>query len=168
MKTVSILLLLLVMIQAKSIPSAFARQDDIVPSERGDSSAIGKLLIVSRAGEFKNAIISEVADSLESHSLYIQIEGIRYLKDLDPSAYHSILIINTCMAWQIDNKVQTFLRDNPNYSSLVLLTTSADPVSCGKGRHIPKNIDAISSASASENISPTTAEVLKELRKYLQ
>lgn len=160
-------LFLLSIISAKTVPSAFFGHKDIPDSTLGNHSSQKKVLIVARESEFKRNIAHAVADSLASNSIFIIVSGVKKLKEIDPNDYSAIVIINTCLSWQIDNKVQTFFRKYPDYFNIVLLTTTGDPEGCGKGRHVPEYVDAITSASISENFMPKVNEVLKKVREFI-
>lgn len=152
---------------SKTVPSAIWVQKDLSHKTFGDSLSNKKVLIVSREGEFKEKIAENIKDSLISNGVFVQIDGIKLLKDINPDKYSAIVIINTCMSWQIDNKVQNFFKKKKNYKKVVLLTTSGDPVSCGKGRHVPDYVDAISSASVGENVNEKANEILSQLNVFI-
>lgn len=155
-------------ISAKTVPSAIMGHKDVPDSTFGDSTSTQKILIVSRDSEFKRDIAYTVADSLATDSLFVRVGGVTLLKDLDPKKYSAIIILNTCLSWQIDNKVQDFFKDNPDYSEVVLFTTSGDPKGCGKGRHVPAYVDAISSASVKEDLVPKISLILSKAKVFLQ
>ncbi len=154
-------------IAAKTVPSAFMGHKDVPDSSFGDSAFSKKVLIVARESEFKTELAYKVADSLSKDTIYVEVCGVKKLKKLNPKNYAAIIIINTCLSWQIDNKVQDFFKDNPDYSEVVLLTTSGDPKGCGKGRHVPEYVDAISAASKKENLSAKVDEVLAKVKVFL-
>lgn len=153
---------------AKTVPSAFNGRKDISDTTFGDTTSALKVLVVSKDSDYKERIAHAVADSLVSDSLSVIVGGVRKLKKINPSDFKAIVIINTCLSWQIDNKVQTFFRKNPNYKEVVLLTTSADPDGCGKGRHVPKYVDAITSASKQESFLPAVIEIVQKTRAFLK
>lgn len=160
-------MMLVSLVSAKTVPSAFYGHKDISDTTFGNSSAITKVLIVSKESDFKERVAHAIADSLASDSMGIIVGGVRKLKSINPHEFKAIVIINTCLSWQIDNKVQSFFRKNEGYFQVVLITTSADPKGCGRGKHVPDYIDAISSASEKDNFAPTVQEALKQVRLFL-
>lgn len=155
------------MIMAKTVPSAFVGHKDVPDSSFGDSTLSLKILIVSRDSEYKRDLAYTAADSLSKKSAFVEVSGVKKLKKLNAQKYTAIIIINTCLSWQIDNKVQRFFKKNPDYLNIVLLTTSADPEGCGKGRHIPEYVDAISAASTRETMATKVEEVLGKVKVFL-
>jgi hypothetical protein len=49
-----------------------------------------------------------------------------------------------------------------------MITTSGDPEKCGKGKHIPEFVDAISSASVNEKVEDVVSEALQLIMKKLK
>lgn len=151
----------------KTVPSALMGHKDVPDSSFGNPIYSTKILVASRKSEFKNRLAYTVADSLSADSIYVEVSGVKKLKNLDIEKYSAIIIINRCLSWQIDNKVQDFFKDYPNYKKVVLVTTSGDPKGCGKGRHVPDYVDAISSASVDENFGSEVNEILLNVRKFV-
>lgn len=161
-------LLLLSFASAKTVPSAFYGHKDISDTTFGNTAAATKVLVVSKESDYKKKVAHAVADSLGSNSVGVIVGGVRKLKEINPNDYKAIVIINTCLSWQIDNKVQSFFRKHTGYFQVVLITTTADPDGCGRGKHVPDYIDAISSASEKESFAPTVQEALKQIRVFLK
>jgi hypothetical protein len=55
----------------------------------------------------------------------------------------------------------------PLYNSFIVVTTSGNPKTCGSAAKLPKNIDAISTASKTVKLPEVLARVLELLRKKL-
>jgi len=125
-----------------------------------------KILIASRESEFKNAIVKKIEDAFLEKAVYIKIIGVDGLKNEDAKQYSAVLIINTGMAWEIDRKVEAFLDNYGELDSVIVLTT------CISGDMIPdmegRQIDAISSASAEEQITPVADKIISKLDKIIE
>lgn len=161
-------LLFVSIVSAKTVPSAFNGHKDIDDTTFGNTSAATKVLVLSKESDFKEKLAHTIADSLGSDSVGVIVGGVRKLKKINPNDYKAIVIINTCLSWQIDNKVQSFFRKHTGYFQIVLITTSADPKGCGRGKHVPDYVDAISSASEKEDFAPTVQQALKQVRVFLK
>ncbi|MBW2220720.1 MAG: hypothetical protein JRF40_14720, partial [Deltaproteobacteria bacterium] len=116
--------------------------------------------------EFKIAIIKKIEDAFLEKAVYIKIIGVEGLKNEDAKQYSAVLIINTGMAWEIDRKVEAFLDNYGELDSVIVLTTciSGDMSPDMEGRQI----DAISSASAEEQINPVADEIISKLDKIIE
>lgn len=153
---------------SNSVPSSVWPQKDISEKSIGNPSSPKKVLIASRSSKFKEKIAQNIADSLSKDSVYIRVIGCNDLKEIDPIAWHAILIINTCMAWQYENKVQDFLRKNKDHSKMIVFTTSGDPKECGSEKDKFPKIDAITSASVDSKVQSLVNDLLVLIRKRLQ
>jgi hypothetical protein len=133
----------------------------------GDSLASKRVLIGGVTSPFKEAIVKSIIDSLLKDSVFVKTVGIGKLKKEKATAWNAVLLLNTCMAWEINYKVRKFAKAFPEYRSFVVVTTSGDPKSCGSAKQLPENIDAISTASEKQKLPEITAKVLESLRKKL-
>lgn len=150
---------------ANTVPSSFWPQKDRTPQEIGAVGSAQRVLIASRTSAFKDSVVNAVIDSLRSDSVYIRVIGIKEVVNEDPEKWTAMLIVNTCMAWQGDNKVQNFLKRHPSYPSFIMLTTSGDSVACGSSKWIPQNVDAVSSASSISHKSAVVENLIGAIRK---
>ncbi len=141
-------------------------QSDIAFYEINQNTLEKKILIASRKSDFKNAIVTKIQDAFVEESVYIKIIGVENLKDEDAEQYSAVLIINTCMAWEIDRKVEAFLDKYGERNSIIVLTTSigGDILPDMEGRRI----DAISSASVKEQITPIADEIISKIEKVIE
>jgi hypothetical protein len=142
-------------------------QKSMQPRACGDTLAVKRVLIAGVASPFKDAIVAAIADSLVKDSAFVKVVGINDLKKEKASAWSAVLLLNTCMAWELNYKVKKFARKNPDVRSIVVVTTSGNPTSCGSAKQIPGNVDAISTASEKQKLPEVTAKVLLKLREKL-
>ena len=150
---------------ACTAPQHFWPQTDIVHDEINSAALERKLLIASRESEFKAGIIARVKSAYADQDVYIRLVGIEDLKREDPDNYTAILIINTCMGWDIDWRVKDFLNRTQDLDAIVVLTTAdaADSYPQLEGRQV----DAMSSASVKSKIEPLAAEIIGKLDRLL-
>jgi len=146
-------------------PQYFWPQSDIEFYEINEKTLENKILIASRKSEFKNAIVMKIQEAFLEKAVYIRIIGVENLKNEDAKQYSAVLIINTCMGWKIDRKVEAFLNKYGELNSIIVLTTSdgGDILPDIKGRQI----DAISSASVKERIDPIAEDIITKIDKLL-
>ncbi len=150
---------------ACTAPQHFWPQHDIARYEINPDTLDKKLLIASRESEFKAAIISRVKQAYADRAVYIKLVGIENLKEEDPQKYSAILIINTCMGWDIDWRVTEFLERCAELDSVVVLTTA------DTGGIYPKlkgrQVDAMSSASVTKKVDPLAEQIIGKLDQLL-
>jgi hypothetical protein len=160
-----VLMVWIAVMAACTAPQHFWPQTDIVYDEINSAALERKLLIASRESEFKAAIISRVKSAYADQDIYIRLVGIEELKREDPSSYTAILIINTCMGWDIDWRVKDFLNRSEDLDAIIVLTTAdaADSYPQLQGRQV----DALSSASVKSKIDPLAAEIIAKLDRRL-
>lgn len=140
-------------------------QTDIESYEINQKTLEKRILIASRKSEFKSAIVKRVQKAFLEKAVYIKIIGIETLRNEDAKQYSAVLIINTCMGWRIDRKVEAFLEKYGGLNSIIVLTTSDG------GDILPdmerRQIDAISSASVKERINPIADEIISKIDKLI-
>ena len=148
-----------------SIPHLFWPQKDIAPSEVNSPKVPQKVLIASRAGTYKNALVEKIKQTLKNDSVYIKCIGLSQLKNENTDGYGAIVCINTCMAWDWDRNVRSFLKSRKDTRTVIVLTTS------GSGDWVPNkkkwNIDAVASASVKTNINGVAGEIVLKIKQLL-
>ena len=101
-------------------------------------------------------------EAFKERPIYIKIIGLGELENEDAKQYNTVVMLNKCMAWQMDRKVIEFLKRYEDHGNMIVLTTSGD------GDWLPKmegrNFDAISSASEQANIDEV-AELVRADRR---
>jgi hypothetical protein len=139
-------------------------QKSIQAATYGDSLAGRRVLIGGISSPFKDAIVKTIVDSLIKDSVFVKTVGMGDLKKEKATSWNAVLLLNTCMAWELNYKVKKFAKKYPEYTSIVAVTTSGDPKTCGSAKQIPGNIDAISTASEKQKLPEVTSKVLDLLR----
>jgi len=149
-----------------SIPHRVLPQKDMPASELNDSTLDKKVLVASRYSEFKEAIIGKLKEAFKDQLVYIKFIGLDDLEKEDAKQYNAVVMINKCMAWQIDRNVIGFLKRYEDHSNMIVLTTSGD------GNWLPKmegrNFDAISSASKQANVDNVAGQIIEKVNSLVQ
>jgi hypothetical protein len=142
-------------------------QKNIPTNEYGDLKASKRVLIGGLESPFKEAIVKSIVDSLVKDSVYVKTVSLKRLKREEPTKWNAILILNYCMAWEINYKVKKYISSFPQYHGFVVITTSGDSTSCPAAKKLPENVDAISTASEDQKLPEISAHVLDLLREKI-
>jgi len=165
-KWVSFLLFSSLLVWSCSLPQYIWQQKDIGFYEINQPTLEKRIMIASRESEFKSQIVQRVVNAFVNQDVYIKIIGIEELKNEDANQYSAIVIVNTAMGWQIDRKVKYFLAKHEDLSSIIVLTTSDG------GDILPvteqRQIDAISSASAKEEVEHVADIIISKINKLIK
>ena len=140
-------------------------QTDMDRYEINQKTLDKKILIASRKSDFKKAVINRIQNAFQEKPVYIKIIGIETLKTEDAKQYSAVIIINTGMSLVIDRKVEAFLNRYEGLDSVIVLTTSIG------GNIQPdmegRQIDAVSCASAQEQVTPIADEIISKINKII-
>lgn len=149
-----------------SIPHLFWPQKDIAASEVNSPSLGQKVLIASRASNYKTALVEKIKQVLKNDSFYVKCIGLSQLKNENTEGYGAIVLINTCMAWDWDRNVRAFLKTRKDIRTVIVLTTS------GSGDWVPNKkkwaVDAVASASVKTNIDGVAGEMVLKIKQILE
>jgi hypothetical protein len=144
-----------------AIPRMVWPQKNIALRESADPSMDTQVLVASRSSDFKDAVVERIRQAFENEPVYIKFIGLDDLKHEDGSRYKAIVLINVCIAWGLDPKVEGFLEDREDHSNIIVLTTSGD------GDWLPdlkgRNFDAISSASRMADVNAVAGEIIAKI-----
>ena len=117
------------------------------------------LLIAGDASEFKDSLRPKVVGHYQDQS-NIDVINIKKLKQVNPSDYDVILIMDTCLAWTGFNpSLKAFLSDLQDTHHVVVFMTAGDP----DWEYSFKDIDAITSASRTENVQAAFVEIIHRI-----
>jgi hypothetical protein len=137
-------------------------QKDMEPRQVNSPSLEKKVLIASRNSEFKNAVVDKIIESLKDETVYIKVTGLGDLKEEKAEKFSAIVLINTCMSWDMDRNVNSFLKKHKDQSRVIVLTTSGD--GDWKPKMKGRNFDAISSASKKPKADEVANKILGKVR----
>lgn len=140
-------------------------QDDIGTFEMKDPSLDRRLLVASRTSDFKDEVVRRIQEDLRDRPVYVKFIGVDNLRREKASDYGAVVIISTCMAWELDREVLRFLKQNPEQGNLILLTTSGDGgwLPDGEGRRY----DALSTASEMDDTEDIADAILLRVHVLL-
>jgi hypothetical protein len=149
-----------------TVPYMIWSHKDISSSQVNDSTAEKKILIAARQSAFKEAIIAKIKESYQGQSIYLKFIGLDGLKQENATKYNAIVMMNTCMAKEVDPLVKSYLKANQDQHNFIVLTTSGD------GNWLPGNklgqFDAVSAASKMANVDEVTQTIITKINTLLQ
>jgi hypothetical protein len=118
------------------------------------------VLLVWDSSNFKDELAHEIQQAAAEAGLMIDVEGsTKFLKNIDPTEYTGIIIINTGMAGRMKGKVRTFLESSTELPPTVVVTTFGDPYKSKDSENSRPTVDALTTASLSD------AEEIRELAR---
>ncbi len=110
----------------------------------GDPHTAIRILIATEQSEFKQAVTEKVVNGFENQALFFKITDLRNLESEAVASYTVIVIINTCVAWDLDPRVKTFFESTVTKEHIILLTTAGD----ADWQAEAAGVDAFTSASS--------------------
>jgi hypothetical protein len=128
--------------------------------EFGDPGAAARVLIASERSDFKQAVIERVVAGFENEGLFFKIIDLRDLDGASVETYNAVVIINTCVAWQLNPRVTAFLEETNMRGKTVLLTTAGD----ADWHADAAGVDAITAASSSADVDRTADKLRTKIR----
>ena len=153
-------------ISCVSVPHMILPQKDIQPGELNEPGLDKKILVASRYSDFKQTIVEKIKTAFQDESVYIKFIGLGQIEEENADQYNAVVMINTCMSWDMDRNVHGFLKRYKDHSNMIILTTSGD------GNWLPKmkgrNFDAISSASKKANADEVANEIITKINSRLE
>jgi hypothetical protein len=157
---------LLFLLAGCSAPQRFWPQEDIIGSETTAPDGKQIILIASRSSEFKKLLVAKLHEQLAENGFVQKTIGVGGLPQVDAADYAAVVVINSCLAWGLDNDVQTFLDRQKTDENIIVLTTS------GKGAWVPdkagRDFDAISAASKGTSVDTVARDVMASIQSRLR
>jgi len=150
-----------------SLPHRVVGQDDITAREWNDPSLERRVLIASRSSEFKDEVVERVEGALRQEAgVYVKVVGVDNLAGEDASRYRAVVLVNTCMAWKMDPKIEAFLEKQPRTDRIIVLTTS------NTGEWKPGDdemaYDAVTSASEAYDPGAVADGIVDRVKRLLE
>lgn len=127
--------------------------------ERGNPGAATRVLIASEASDFKQAVIEQVVTGYAERDLFFKITGLQNLADETATDYAAVIIINSCVAWQLNPRANAFIKKAAMPEKVILLTTAGDQ----DWQPGVEGVDAITAASISADIERTADKIKARL-----
>lgn len=150
--------------------SAVWPQKKIEGNTIGNPQSSKKVLIAGKGSEFRDTVINHLVEKLRKDSVYISVIDLSEIKSKNPRDWDVILLVNRCVAFDYDNLVSNYVKKYPKSQNIVIFTTSADPRGCNLKSKLSRTlkVDAYSSASVKEQVSPTVDAIYKMLKKHIE
>lgn len=118
-------------------------QGVIDPYQVGKQDAHFKVLIASQGSEFKDKLLNDLVQQLESDRIYMSIIDVTSLEKENVTDWNAIVIIHTTQAHRMPKSVRTYLERFSSLSKVVLVATSGG----GDEMVTEFEVDAICTAS---------------------
>lgn len=148
-----------------SVPHRVLPHKDIQPGELNESFLEKKVLIASRSSAFKQAVVEKIKEAFQDKSVYVKFIGLGEIEQEKAEQYGAIVMINTCMSWDMDRSVHGFLDRYQDHSNMIVLTTSGD------GNWLPKmkgrNFDVVSSASKKVKVEEVANQIIEKIKALI-
>jgi len=161
----AIILLGLIFLVGCALPQHYWPQKDIAASDENTIPGKPTVLIASRATEYKKQLVEELRRELSTAQISHTMIGVNQLGKINPTDYAVIVVINTCLAWGLDDEVSDFMNRQQSTGNIILFTTSAE------GTWLPekdgRDFDAISGASGKENVHDVVRNLMARIQKRL-
>lgn len=154
-----ILVLLIIILTFSSIYIYKYYPRKIDSFEVNEQNLPNKILIASQGSDFKNALLTNLVESIKNDSTYIKVIHTSDLDRAELEYWRSIIIINTCVADKLQKSVTNFINKVPNEYPLHMVITAGD------GRWMPADlhVDAISTASKLNKIDEIVIHIKKQI-----
>ncbi|MBN2600814.1 MAG: hypothetical protein JXR87_02355 [Candidatus Marinimicrobia bacterium] len=147
-----------------SVPHLIWPQEDVIARQIQIEEA-KRILIAARQSDFKEEIINAIIEKYNGTQIAVKIIGLNDIGQESPENYKAVIVLNTCMSWDMDRNVNSFLKAYPNSDNIIILTTSGD------GGWLPKKkgrqFDAISSASKIADVDKISKEIIEKINHLL-
>ncbi|MEW6669164.1 MAG: hypothetical protein AB1512_28465 [Thermodesulfobacteriota bacterium] len=156
---------MLFLLSGCALPQLLAPQKDLRSSETIGPKDGRVVLVASRSSEFKRTLVDKLAEALLSAGMAQKTVGVGDLKEIDTSDYDMIVVISTCLGWELDRDVESFLSGKERQANIILVTTSAS------GAWVPdrggRDFDAVSSASKMTTLDGVVRDVIARIQSRL-
>ena len=120
-----------------------------------------RVLIASQGSEFKNAVVTDLANQLAARGTHVKVIDVSALRDIDETRWNAIVLVHTWEMGRPPAAVQEFVKRARDPRRLLALTTS------GAGTFKLDGVDAISTASVVADAPSRAAELLRQLDRLL-
>ncbi|MBC2285785.1 hypothetical protein [Listeria booriae] len=125
----------------------YIKSMDVIASEEVNKSATGShVLLATQGSNFKNSVMDQVKQDLKGENIHISIVDTTKLDKVKASDYDKIVLFTTVQSDDIPKNVTKFMDDNDDKSIHIAVTADSN-----RWDDKPKDVDAISEASKSEN-----------------
>ncbi len=157
----------MLLLEGCSLPHRMTSKEDVVSREWNDQTMEKRVLIASRSSDFKEEVVERIEEGLrDDDRLYVKVIGVEDLEQEDVAPYQAVVLVNTCIAWKMDPKIEAFLENQENTDCMIVLTTS------GNGEWMPRKnemeFDAVTSASEEYDPQAVANQVVEKVKRLLR
>ena len=140
------------------------QQGIIDPFQVGNPGAENKILIASQGSEFKERLLKDLLEKLESEDKYLYVVDCTALEVENVADWHAVIIIHSAQIHKMPEEAELFLKRATDLSKVMLISTS------GAGDDMVEgfDVDAITTASRSENRHSLISWLLPRIENRLQ
>ncbi|AIS59160.1 hypothetical protein [Listeria ivanovii] len=125
----------------------FLKSMDVIANEEINESATGNhVLLATQGSDFKDSVIDQIKQDMAKENVHISIMDTTKLDKVNADDYDKIVLFTTVQSDDIPENVTTFMNDNKDKGIHIAVTADS-----GRWDKQPKDVDAISEASKSEN-----------------
>ena len=118
-------------------------QGVIEPFQVGNPDATNKILIASQGSEFKNNLLNNLVQQLETEDNYLFVVDCTKLDSETVTEWDAIVIIHSAQMHEMPGAAELFLKRAADHSKVMLVSTSG----AGDDKVEGFDVDAISTAS---------------------
>ena len=137
---------------------------NMTPSEAGSPEAARKVLIAGETSAFKSKVVAQVIENLGTRDWYFRMIGLDRLAEQETSRYGAILLVASQRAGRMDNRVSSYLSNNPSDPKVIIfLTRGSEPA--GERVKPVMGVDAVSSASRDDGVERRAKELAALIEK---
>ncbi|AIS62004.1 hypothetical protein [Listeria ivanovii] len=125
----------------------FLKSMNVIANEEINESATGNhVLLATQGSDFKDSVIDQIKQDMAKENVHISIMDTTKLDKVNADDYDKIVLFTTVQSDDIPENVTTFMNDNKDKGIHIAVTADS-----GRWDKQPKDVDAISEASKSEN-----------------
>ena len=102
-----------------------------------------RVLIATQKTRFKQEIVSEIRNALNTNSIYIKVVDVKNLRYEGTRDFSAVVIINRALAGRPDPRVESYIDNEPQKNKIIILTTGI----LDAWKPDTEGVDAMTSAS---------------------
>ena len=135
--------------------------DEVESYEIGNPQAEKSVLIATQGSEYKNALTDSLVNYLSPYNVYISVQDVNLLSNVNVNDWNAIVIMHTWEVWKPQEDAKAFLNDHYDASKMTVLCTS------GGGDEMVDGVDAITGASIMKDLPEHFNQIKSKLKGIL-
>jgi hypothetical protein len=133
--------------------------------ETGNVDSTRKVLIAGEDTAFKRSVVTRVIEKLGTQDWYFKIIGLDQLPTQETEPYGAIMLLGHFWGGRIDERVTSYLKQDPANAKVVLLYTRGAESPLPESAKPDLKVDAVSSASRDDRVETRAGELAALLVK---